>query len=723
MPRVCEASSNISPMLVTRGEFSRCQRRLLVTGAALAALLGAPTSAPAATPDLGPTGVGATSFLTLPFSSQVYQQSWGASPTLLPGNLFWESGTFFTDPSQTAMALQSANTITQKGIVPFGGAQLWEQTYILSQPVSSFYDPPSWVNAQYANQREFEAWVQWVQARPQLEDVAYDDGTMPPYYRSFGGSWGHISPLTPLDAADWPAGISNATFGDWYAYKWGQTAAESGAYGIELSDFSDSQPHFPTQWHDFNPRIVASFATYLGSAVPGSSTQTQYTWIAANAFNQWTDFTAQGYAKFYAALAGQLAQNTGHDSLVIDQNDFWPGLLRLRGIDPRILLATVPTKNIVFEWNTHTLEAGRGGAPAIYAMGQAVIGAAREPNARIGANLSSNDQDFWGGVAEYWSTLSASDQQERGLKELKRLWLEAGWSMVADRSGSPRRALAYVQRDYFDTGSIDAAVSGLIQSIIPVTPFGPALYYPVSIERQVEKLIGAAGAQESAAYFNPNDLVTLKNAGAPVGYYVSDAALNTLQPGAKPSAWVVLDRASPSDGSDLLPATELQALQAIAPVVGSASALASLPNQPLSYGAGLTGIGFYDQNGRLILTATNLGDASIDGTIALKTLASGIYAATDLFSDQVTTFTVGQGQGFLPVSLSRWDTTAFAIVPMAPAAAAAPASAPAPTWTPAPAPTWTWTPTPTPTPAPAPAPAPAWYNSQWGNVYIYTYQP
>jgi hypothetical protein len=711
MPRDYEASPNLSLMSPARAGCSRCGRPFLTVGAAIVALLGAPTGAPAATPNPGPSGVGATSFLTLPFSNQIYQQSWGASPTLLPGNLFWESGSFFTDPSQTAMALQSANAIAQKGIVPFGGAQLWEQTYILSQPVTSFSSPPSWVNAQYANQREFAAWVQWVEARPQLEDLAYDGGTMPPYFRSFGGSWGHISPLTPLDAADWPAGISNATFGDWYAYKWGQTAAKSGAYGIALSDFSDSQPHFSTQWHDFNPRIVASFEAYLGRAVPGSTIQSAYAWIAANAFNQWTDFTAQGYANFYAALARQLAQNTGHESLVIDQNDFWPGVLRLRGIDPRILLATVPTANIVFEWNTHTLEAGRGGAPAIYAIGQAVLGAAREPNARIGANLSSNDPDFWGGVAQYWSDLSASDQQERGLKELKRLWLEAGWSEVADRSGSPRRALAYVQRDYFDTGTIDSSVSSAIQSIIPVKPFGPALYYSVSIERQVEKIIGAAGAQESAAYLNPNDLVALKNAGAAVGYYVSDAALSALQTGAQPSAWVVLDRASPSDGSDLLPATELQALQAIAPVVSSASALASLPNQPLSYVAGLTGIGFYDQNGRLVVTATNLGDASIDGTITLRTLADGAWSATDLFSGQVTDFSIAQGQGVLPVSLSRWDTTALAIAPMA---AAPPASAP----TPAPAPA------PVSTSVPAPAPAPVWYNpGQWGNVYIYTYQP
>jgi hypothetical protein len=31
--------------------------------------------------------------------------------------------------------------------------------------------------------------------------------------------------MMPLPKADWPAGMTNATYGDWYAYRWGQTAA------------------------------------------------------------------------------------------------------------------------------------------------------------------------------------------------------------------------------------------------------------------------------------------------------------------------------------------------------------------------------------------------------------------------------------------------------------------------------------------------------------------
>ena len=48
--------------------------------------------------------VGQTSYTTLPFVSSVYQLSWGSSPSLSPGNLFWQSGSNFTNPTTMANA-------------------------------------------------------------------------------------------------------------------------------------------------------------------------------------------------------------------------------------------------------------------------------------------------------------------------------------------------------------------------------------------------------------------------------------------------------------------------------------------------------------------------------------------------------------------------------------------------------------------------------------------
>ena len=73
---------------------------------------------------------------------------------------------------------------------------------------------------------------------------------------------------------------------------------------------------------------------------------------------------------------------------------------------------------------------------------------------------------------------------------------------------------------------------------------------------------------------------------------MSDAALGAIAKGSAyaPSAWVVLDA-----GNGYMPAGEMSQLQAIAPVVTSVAGLAAVPQQPLTFSAGLSGFGFFDQ--------------------------------------------------------------------------------------------------------------------------------
>ena len=130
--------------------------------------------------------------------------------------------------------------------------------------------------------------------------------------------------------------------------------------------------------------------------------------------------------------------------------------------------------------------------------------------------------------------------------------------------------------------------------------------------------------------------------------------LQNLQAGYKPAAWLVLD--------GTLPAAELNQLKAVAPVLTTLAAAKSFANAPLAYSAGLTGIGVLDQLGRLIVTATNQGSGNVSGKVTLKTLAAGAYVATDLFTNAAVRFTVASGSGALSVTVTRWDTRAFAIV-------------------------------------------------------------
>jgi hypothetical protein len=273
-----------------------------------------------------------------------------------------------------------------------------------------------------------------------------------------------------------------------------------------------------------------------------------------------------------------------------------------------------------------------------------------DPDLRNGGNLSADDPAFWQAVSQFWGNLSYNDQHERGLKELKRAWLETAWSHIATRQGTVRRALAFMSRDFWDVGNLDSTVQRLIQTIVPTRPFGLALYYSSAAERMAEARVPTTGI--NGAYMHPNKLLAFKQGGGAVGYYVSNAALYNLQSSARPAGWVVLDT---------LPADEMSKLQSIAPVLTSLSAAQSYQNAPLSYSNGLTGMGFYDQNNRLIVTVENPGNQGLNGSITLRGLANGTYIVTDLITNSSTWFTINNGQAQFPVSVNRWDTRAFAI--------------------------------------------------------------
>jgi hypothetical protein len=292
----------------------------------------------------------------------------------------------------------------------------------------------------------------------------------------------------------------------------------------------------------------------------------------------------------------------------------------------------------------------------LFGIGGMVIAAAREPDIRNGGNLCADAPDYWQAVAKFWHDLSPAEQRERGLKELKREWLETCWAHIATRQGGTRRALAFVSRTYWDAGKVDPAVQRLIQTIVPSRPFGFALYYSTSAERAVEADLPAHGGL-NASYLHPRKLIDFKNGGGVVNYYVSDAALDNLQPQSRPAAWIVLDR------PDLLSAGELRGLKAVAPVLTSLDEALRFPNAPLAFSTGLTGAGFYDQLNRLIVTASNPGAADLDGTIALKGLPAGPYIATDLFTGDRIDFSIAGGAGSVPLRVTRWDTRAFAISP------------------------------------------------------------
>jgi hypothetical protein len=153
--------------------------------------------------------------------------------------------------------------------------------------------------------------------------------------------------------------------------------------------------------------------------------------------------------------------------------------------------------------------------------------------------------------------------------------------------------------------------------------------------------------------------VNFKNGGGVASYYVSDAGLSKLRPESRPAAWIILDR------PELISVTERKQLESVAPILTSLEAARNFPNAPLSFSAGLTGDGFYDQNNRLIVTVSNPNPAGIeidDGLMNLKGLSAGDYVAIEQFSQAQTRFTVNSsGSASIPLKVPRWDTLVFAI--------------------------------------------------------------
>jgi hypothetical protein len=622
--------------------------------------------------------VGETSYTALPFQKQVYDLCFNCSPDLEPAELFFQANprSPLNDLAKMAQTREDAVAKEQARIIPSAGIQRWEATFAASFSKGTFAGEPDWVDADrekgFARMPEFIAWRDWIAGHPQYLDMAADGGTMPVAFRTWGGSWGHISPLTPLDANDCPPDArGGCDWGDAYAWRWAQSSAKTGAYGLILSDFSDSQPGFTSNIHDFNPRIVAAFVAagtpYDGGVTPSGPPADQANWIVSTHYNRWNDFIAAGYAKFYAALISRVGAATGKKALIVDQCGLTPAARRLFGTDARIAAQQLPTRNYLCMWDDHVIQADRAGpiaSPPVEELAGFVLAAAREPLIRNGANLEADDEAYRTAVAKFYPALSIHDQREVGDRLLKRLWIWSAWAHIADRSGKVRRAIAFASRDYWDGGSLVTLdpLAKVLRATVPARPFGPALYYSVTVERAVEQAAARkvmTRDEEIPTYLPAADLRKLIDGGAPVGYYVSDAALGAIgQDHARnaPSAWIV------PDAGGLLPPAEQSALKAVAPVVTSADALAALPDQPLKLPKGLSGFGFYDGSGALILVIGNPDtgpDAKpVSGAVQLAQLegADGLRQLRNPLTGTTQQITVSGHSAALPVNVARWDT-------------------------------------------------------------------
>lgn len=593
------------------------------------------------------------SYDTPPFASEVWKLSWGSGQGLAPQLWFWENVPQYNELKRQINA--AAAKLQAENKVPFAGLQLWQDVFKKSQS-----------GGQYSNLAGHQAWVQWIKTRPEYLGVDYSGV-------EFG--WGYVSPLVPLKKEDYPSNFQGSTayYADWQADRFGRLAAFTGVQGFLFSDFFDSHPHTGIQNY-FNARIIDDFKRVTSTTLSSQNITAQAEEIRSRYYMKWLDYWVDRWAYSWAAIDREIRKHTGKPSWLINQTSFTPaGQRRFGAVDPRIILQKMSPDNVVFQVQTvQGFMMRQLPIPESYESASIGIHAAREPEAHYGHILMSSEDRYWAAVNKLWPELTQQAREEVGNKRLKRTWLESGWTHIATRQGNVRRATESWSRSYHDIGKVDENWVRLLRGIDPTRPFGPAIYYSVGVERGYESYYGAKGNILENSYLGTQlkPVTEFKNIGVPFNYYVSDAALSKLSSRIAPSAWIIPDRYL--NGQDLLPQKEREVLQKFAPILTQDQ----IQNYkyPLTFSTNnstrkIEGFGFYDQNDRLIVVAsdritigeTNNTIGAVQVTVNLK-LPDGSYTARNLLNNQTISFKVVSGSGKFITNVDRWDTQAFEIV-------------------------------------------------------------
>ena len=372
--------------------------------------------------------------------------------------------------SHVAASRSNAAALEKSEIVPSGGAQRWDYSWLQSLAATSFASAacppgvPSGTNCsitnieipslspEYANinfpsingeytitipstpddlneykkffplaphpQKEYAAWANWYASHPQYWDIADNGGTMPTDWQNGmlkNAQLGFVPPQQPLDLVDCPPDLSSTgcNYGDLWAYRYALTSAMDGSYGVMLSDYSDSFPGMSTQ-SDFNPRIVRAFAKRYKLDIPGDDVSAKAKWILTNSLNQWNDYLSHSYGHFFRVLADRIGAATQHPPLVIDQCQGSPFWSRFTGQDMRIVAEEVNPRNYICVHDEHVMSAGRRGPivfPVVQELAGLAINAAYEPALRNGANLEADDRDYWNMMKDVYDTRNSGDHK------------------------------------------------------------------------------------------------------------------------------------------------------------------------------------------------------------------------------------------------------------------------------------------------------------------------
>lgn len=553
----------------------------------------------------------------------VYDFSWGSSGLDWPQKLFYEEVPMLNDHHLGEMQV-IADAYEAEGKIAMIGGVYWGYEYRSAiggdpeQNLPDNSDIPGW--KQYG---------EWLSARTHYFARTWDGDIFFP-------NAGYITPLMPLDEADWPEGIPNANYGDWLGVKLGKFALHTHNRGMMAADFVVGLygSHL-----DFHHRVLDDFEDWAGVSIPGETIRQRADVVMANHWPEFSDYRSHKMANFYARMAATI-QAGGKVPVVGGQILANPAVARGWGSDFRIYLEHLPAENWLFQIE---LQSDWGRPVLRYWDTASAIGllAGRNPDIPLGAHMNSDDDSFW------YAVEAAGESREWGMKSLKHQWLSVGWTHVATSNGGLRRAPLYFQRGYWDYGTLPDEWMELIYAHIPRKSWGPAIYYSVAIERALEV---SATEWYRIAWAIPT---FREDHGLTSAYFASDLALEHLQPHAFPTCWLVYE-------AQKLPASERMKLESIAPVVATPEE--ALQYSPLRFeGTGLGGFGFVDQNDSKIIMVSNASEESTTGWIHLKGFSNGPLTLIGKMGAPTLQITIEEGAGSAALTMPARESWVFEI--------------------------------------------------------------
>ncbi len=557
----------------------------------------------------------------------VYDYPWGAGNYTWPEQLFPDSLPDLHNQHLQEM-IQASEGVQTDGKVPVMSCVAWGYEYLAATGGDTAYGigdkshAPGW-----------QQWGEWLTARKDKYFALDWEGKI--LYPAAG----YVTPMIPLDSADWPKGIVNATFGDWAGIKLGTLANQIHARGIYAADFVVG---LYGGNHDFHPRVIDDFERWAGVVVPGSTVLERAAVIKSKYWSRYSDFKSERFARFYAGIA-ETIRSAGREPLVGGQILPYAAMARGSGNDFRIYLRYLPAKNWFFNVEVQSDE---GRPVPLYWTASSYMGghAARAPEFPLGAHMDAWQSNFNNAVK------NAGKDTAWARKYLKHAWLSVGWTHVANTDGTVRRAPQAFNRGYWDAGVVDTPIVALVRAHIPKHPFGPAFYYSTDLERQSEST-GDAGFW----YWFEAKTVGWRLGGVPGGYYVSDTALANLKPENRPSGWFVYEQ----DGFSKLKQDEKARLEAIAPILTESDIRDSCP---VSFqGDSLGGFAYIDQNGSVIVVVSNASEKQVAGTMHFAKVENGNYTLTELLTNHSGVLTIAGNRGDLPLPMAPRETRVFQI--------------------------------------------------------------